>query len=110
MELAWKRLNVEGDEISPEVALSAFGRRPYRYNAIEDDGSEEDEDDFDAWQPMHSMHTPDEVRKMLAELHSIAPAVETAKNKQVINDYDALLPVLEQLAEEGRMLFIQVDT
>ncbi|HVA48161.1 MAG TPA: hypothetical protein VNH11_17480 [Pirellulales bacterium] len=110
LELAWKMLKIPGEEIHPDVALSAFGRRPYRYTPAATDGSEEDEDDYDAWQPMHSMHTPDEVRKMLAELESIAPAVEGAKNKQAINDYDALVPVLERLAEEGRMLFIQVDT
>jgi len=101
IELAWQQLKVAPNQISPDVALSAFGTRPYRYRATKGDS---------AWQPMHSMHTPDEVRKMLKELESTAPAIEASKNKQAMHDYDALIQVLEKLAEEGRMLFIQVDT
>lgn len=110
LELAWKAFKVPREDILPDVALSAFGRRPFRYCPAAEGGADEGEDDFIAWRPMHSMHTPDEVRRMLDELRSIAPAVEGAKNKQAINDYDALVEVLEQVAEEGRMLFIQVDT
>jgi hypothetical protein len=56
------------------------------------------------------MHTPDEVRQMLDELQTVAPAIEASRNQQAIHDYDALVPVLDELAEENRMLFIQVDT
>ncbi|MGH7137466.1 MAG: hypothetical protein ACREHD_17110 [Pirellulales bacterium] len=105
LDLAWKRLNVEADQVLPEVALSAFGQRPYRYHP-----DPHAERDFDAWHPMHSMHTPDEVRKMLDELRTVAPAIEASKNQEAIHAYDAVVPILEQLVEENRMLFIQVDT
>ena len=125
IELAAKQLELDPDQISSDVELSAFGKRPYRYHPAAEaaksrekeardqgDVEEEDvaEDDFDAWQPMQSMHTPDEVRKLLEELRSIRPVFENSKNKQAVHDYDALVPVLERLVEEKRVLFIQVDT
>lgn len=109
LEIAWKELKVEGERILPDVALSAFGRCPYRYHpAASGDGSVGD-GDFGAWRPMHSMHTPDEVPQMLKELQSVAPAIASSKKKDVINDYDVLMPVLEKLAKEKRMLFVQVN-
>lgn len=87
------------------MALSAFGQRPYRYHPDPD----AERDDY-AFHPMHSMHTPDEVRKMLGELESVAPAIEASKNQEAIHDYDAVVPVFEQLADENRMLFIEVET
>jgi hypothetical protein len=105
LDLAWKQLNVPTDQVVPEVALSAFGQRPYRYHPDPDA-----ERDLYAWNPMHSMHTPDEVRQILEELQTVAPAIEASKKQRAIHDYDALVPVLEKLAEENRMLFIQVDT
>lgn len=111
IDLARKQFKVAANQISPDVALSAFGQRPYRYFPTASESNSMDDDyDFDAWQPTHSMHTPDEVRKMLEELESVASAIEASKDQQAIHDYDALVGVLEQLAEEKRMLFIQVDT
>jgi len=120
IDLARQQLKLPRDQISPGVALSAFGKRPYRYQPAAERATssdkEADEDfdgddlDWDAWQPMHSMHTPDEVRQILEELRSIRPVFENSKNKQAVNDYDVLIPVLERLDREKRMLFIQVDT
>lgn len=110
VELAWKHLEVAPDQISPNVALSAFGRRPYRYNPPATEGQAQDDEDFDAWDPMHSMHTPDEVRKIAEELKTAAPTIERSRNQQAIHDYDSLLPIMEKLAAEGRMLFVQTDT
>jgi hypothetical protein len=63
------------------------------------------------WTPMHSMHPPDEVRRMLAELRSVAPAVEAAKDPDVRAQFtEELLPAVESVAADGRLLFIQVDT
>lgn len=101
LDVAWKVLKVPTDRVLPDVALSAFGHRPYRYHP-----------DAKA-RPchlMHSMHTPDEVHKMLEELQTAAPAIEASKNQEAIHDYDAVVPILEKLVEENRMLFIQVDT
>jgi hypothetical protein len=123
LQIAGQHFNL-GPEISPNIALSTFGKCPYRYHpssaaaAIETpppggEGTDEDEDYYgdygDEW-AMHSMHTPDEVRKMLEELRSVGPAIEKSRDKQAIDDYDSLLPVLEKLDSEGRMLFVHVDT
>lgn len=73
------------------------------------------------WQPMHSMHTPDEVRKTLSELQSVKSAMQKAKKKvrrgpvrrtvDVRQQYEEdLLPALTSVADDGRMLFIQVST
>lgn len=105
IELARKHLNVPPNQVSPDVALSAFGACPYRYTATANEP-----DDFYAWHPMHSMHAPDEVRRMIEELKSAGAAIEEAGDRDALNDYDALLPVLEKLDKENRLLFIQVDT
>lgn len=105
LDVAWKALKVPTDRVLPGVALSAFGQRPYCYHP-----QPKAKRDLYAWNPMHSMHTPDEVRQMLDELQSVAPAIEASKNQEAIHDYDAVVPVLEKLVEENRMLFIQVDT
>jgi hypothetical protein len=100
IEIAWKHLGVPPNRIN-EVALSAFGTRPFRYHkqgAVYDD-----------WL-MHSMHTPDEVQQMRAELRSVAPAIAAADD-DVREEYTTeLMPAIESIADEGRMLFIQVDT
>jgi hypothetical protein len=178
LELAWKQLGVVPGQIS-DVALSAFGYRPYRFHAptdptktrkeydkeqvetrkkikeaqefvdelledtkksktapdpkkmmdevkegeagsimsmlkglfadVEEGGGEATE--LGEWYPAHSMHTPEEVQKMLAELRSVESAVLKAKKKDVREDYEEeLMPALTSVAEDGRMLFIQVDT
>jgi hypothetical protein len=179
MELAWKQLGVVPGQIS-DVALSAFGCRPYRYHpetepaktrkdyekeeagrrsALKELKGEVDEfleelgateppskadpqkmleevqqgtsgdimkalmgffDDvaegggggtLEEWEPMHSMHTPDEVRQMLAELRSVESTMLKARKKDVRRQYEEdLLPALNSVADDQRMLFIQVDT
>jgi hypothetical protein len=105
LELAHKLLKLPLNRFSPDVALSAFGQRAYRYHPPTDVAG-----DFFDWRPMHSMHTPDEVRTMLEELRSIGPAIENATDKQAVRDYDSLISVLEKLDKQRRMLFVQVDT
>jgi hypothetical protein len=97
-------------EIEKNQGVSAEHKAMMR-ELLDDDDSDDDDDDFAAWTPMHSMHTPEEVQKMLAELQSIAPAVKAAKKKDVRADYEEeLMPAIEEIARDGRMLFIQVDT
>jgi hypothetical protein len=124
LQLARQHFNLGPDEISPNVALSTFGKCPYRYHPASDaaamgtsaPGGEEDDEDEDYYGDygddwaMHSMHTPEEVRKMLDELRSVGLAIEKSRDKQAIDDYDFLLPVLEKLDSERRMLFVKVDT
>lgn len=180
LELAWKQLGVVPGQIT-DVALAAFGYRPYRYHPETNPAKtrkeyEEEEAErrselkelkgevdellkelkdakasraapepnqmieelkegksasimkalsaffgdvqeggggthFEDWQPMHSMHTPDEVRKMLAELQSVESAMRKARKKDVRQQFEEeLLPAISSVAGDGRMLFIQVDT
>jgi hypothetical protein len=63
------------------------------------------------WTPMHSMHPPDEVQRMLAELRSVAPTVESVTDDDIPQQFtEELLPAIERVAADGRLLFIQVDT
>src|SRR5262245_45812126 len=56
-------------EAPGKSAMSRFGTVPFRYHPPEQPGSSD-------WFPTHSMHPPDEVRRMLAELQSVAPALQ----------------------------------
>ena len=105
LALARNQLNVPPNQFSPDVALSAFGARAYRYHPPTDVAA-----NFFDWRPMHSMHTPDEVRAMLRELRPIGPAIENASDEQTARDYDSLISVLEKLDKQSRMLFVGVDT
>jgi hypothetical protein len=105
LALARKQLNLGPNQFSPDVALSAFGERAYRYHPRADVAAK-----LTDWRPMHSLHTPDEVRSMHKELTSTGTSIANAKDKQVASDYDALISVLEELDKKRRMLFVQVDT
>lgn len=77
----------------------------------DDDSDDDDGLDDTAWTPMHSMHAPAEMVKMQAELQSAAAALKKAKNKEALADYeDELMPALDSIVQDGRMLFVQVDT
>jgi hypothetical protein len=91
--------------ISSQNKAMAFGERAYRYHPPTGVASGL----FD-WRPMHSMHTPEEVRAMLGELRPIGPAIETTTDEQTARDYDSLISVLEKLDKQRRMLFVQVET
>jgi hypothetical protein len=91
---------------SGETALSAFGTRPFRYYPPTTRKGRSAEYD-----PMHSMHTPGEVHRMRIELRSIAEGMAAADDADAREEYtNELMPALERIADEGRMLFIQVDT
>jgi len=113
IEIAWKRLGVKPYRVDGN-AISTFGVRPFRYtqappkrsflSALGLGGG-------DGWRAMHSMHPPDEVRRMKTELESVRSAMETTKIDDVLRQYEEdLMPALESVIEQGRMLFIQVDT
>lgn len=99
-----------------ESVLSHFGARPYRshppspqpgclslllifsvfYRPV--------------WVPNHSMHTPAEVQELLKQLKAVGPTIEKSGDEDEIRDYAELMPAVEKVANEGRMLFIAVDT
>ena len=89
-------------EVPGKSAMSRFGTVPFRYHPPARSSD---------WSPMHSMHPPDEVRRMLAELRSVAPAIEADGGPDVREQFiEELLPAVERVAADGRLLFIQVDT
>lgn len=85
-----------------EIAMQAFGNRPFRCG-VDPGGGE--------WSPMHSMHAPDDVRRMLEELRSAEAAVVASGDEDARQQYEEeLIPALERIVADGRGLFIQVDT
>jgi len=91
-------------ETPGKSAMSRFGTVPFRYHPPARRRSSD-------WTPMHSMHPPDEVRRMLTELRSVAPAVVAVPDEDVREQFnEELLPAVERVAADGRVLFIQVDT
>jgi len=104
MNLIVERLD-DRPETPGKSAMSRFGTVPFRCPALAGQRY------ASYWTPMHSMHAPDEVQRMLSELRSVAPAIEGANDPDVREQFsDELLPAIERVAAEGRLLFIQVDT
>ena len=57
------------------------------------------------------MHPPDEVRRMLTELRAVGPAIEATGDQDAREQYKAtLLPAVERVADQERLLYIAVDT
>lgn len=85
--------------------LAVIGSRPYRYEPGKSkDGS------LDDWEPYHGLFDQSEVTEML----EAAVAAEKAIRKCVPYkqaEYDQLvLPLLEKLSQEPRMLYVELDT
>jgi len=102
------------DELLPELQEHKGVSQKHK-ETIEDlltgEESAVGESDSDSWSPMHSMHTPQEVQQMRDELRSVELAMKATKIKDVWRQYNEdLLPAIESIASDGRMLFIQVDT
>ncbi len=79
---------------NPEIGY--FGCRPYRFSGK-------------ARLELHSMHTPDEVKKLLEEVKAAEPTVMACDDEDVIEDFEELLPALQQVANDGRLLLIEID-
>jgi hypothetical protein len=48
---------------------------------------------------------------MLTELKSVAETMKGKENKEIRKQFNGvLLPIIERIAEEGRMLFVHVST
>lgn len=104
IELAREHYNVPPNAVN-EVALSAFGLQPFRYVPVPPSAAP-----WEDWHPMHSMHTPDVVQRMQQEFLNLASVVEEA-DEDVQQQYnEELMPALEAIVNDGRLLFIQVDT
>ncbi|HUE75118.1 MAG TPA: hypothetical protein VMP01_29890 [Pirellulaceae bacterium] len=102
--IARDALKVPPNQVT-SVAMSTFGTRPFRYH-----GGAKQKVKFGDWSPMHSMHPPEEVQRMVQELESIKPSIDAADDEVQRQYEEELLPALTKIAKDGRMLFIQVDT
>lgn len=104
INLIVKRLG-DQPERPGKSAMSRFGTVPFRCPAT----ARQRYSSY--WTPMHSMHPPDEVQRMLAELRSVAQGVEAVPDEEIRQQFtEELLPAVERVAADGRLLFIQVDT
>ena len=101
VEVAGKHLGVKPEKVG-DVAFSRFGLCPFRYHQPPDHTAQYD------WNPMHSMHPPEEVRAMLRELESVESAVQESGNEQARTDYAELTRTLKRITDDGRLLFVQV--
>lgn len=91
---------------SSEKAISRFGKAPYRYHRPPGKTR-----GANAWFPYQSMHMPDEVRQLLEEVKAAEDTVMQGDDQNAREEYEEqLLPALEQVAAEGRVLLIVVDT
>ena len=113
IDIARRHYGLNDDTIN-ELVVSQFGTRPFRYRPevrprsllkrlTSVSGRE-------PWRAMHSMHAPSDVRRLANELQAARPTFEEADGGN-LEDYETeLLPVVEKVAQEGRMLFVHVDT
>ncbi|MEZ6124726.1 MAG: hypothetical protein R3C49_16380 [Planctomycetaceae bacterium] len=104
MELATRQLSNRSDQ----HVVARFGRCPYSVAAIE--SYEPEEWGYGWWDPYHSMHPPEEVRRLIQEMESLSGAVEASGDDQAIRDYEELMSALEKVSKDNRMLYISVDT
>jgi hypothetical protein len=105
IELARKHHALPRDRMTDAI-LSHFGARPYRYFERRARPLQ-----FGDWMPYHSMHTPEEVQKLLEELRAAEPTIRASDDEQAKNEYDEeLLPAVDRVASQRRMLLIEVDT
>src|SRR3954465_2728782 len=127
VEVVWKRLGVRPGTPGRK-AISRFGLVPFRYRLPK----RPTRYSFN-WSG-HSMHPPPEVRRMRAELRSVAPALKAAADpdlrpkdskrelRMLPERYrertaadirrefsDVLRPAVEWVAAKGRLLFVAVD-
>jgi len=105
IEIAQSHHGIQPDTFTKEV-LSQFGTRPYRYHP--EPGYKPNWDD---WHAMHSMHSPDEVQRLLEELTAAESASEASDDAHARQEYESeLMPSVEKVARESRLLYIAVDT
>ncbi len=104
IEIARRHHGVPVDQITDAV-ISHFGTRPYRYHPRINRRPR-----WEDWTPSHSMHTPDEVARLLEELKAAGPSILAAPDDDARADYEQLLPAVEKVARAGRLLYVGVDT
>ena len=97
--------NVPADTVT-EAAISRFGLVPFRFVPELNKRME-----WGYWFPIHSMHPPDEVKKLLEETQAAEADVMNSNDENAKFEYeDQLVPALTRILNDNRLLFIHVDT
>jgi hypothetical protein len=105
IELCAASASENGEEIATDC-LSRFGSRPYRFEL-----DESNEETLQEWMPYHGMHFQDEVIKMLHAVQGAEATVDESDQSDAASEYaDVLLPMLEKLSQEPRILLVETDT
>lgn len=66
---------------------------------------------FETWAPMHSIHLAEDVVKLRDEVLAAEEAVMNSNDDNAKQEYeDELMPALDKLVQENRVLFVSVDT
>lgn len=97
--------DVPNNKITDKI-VSRFGVTPFR--GMPDDSKILG---FETWAPMHSLHLPEDVRKLRDEVLAAEEAVMNSNDDNAKQEYeDVLVPMLDQLVAKGRILLVEVDT
>lgn len=89
-----------------EKVISQFGTKPLHANLEPEQAS-----GFAAWMPYFSMHLPSDVAKLREEVQAAESAVMNSDNPDAQWEYEnELLPVLNSVLNDQRLLFVVVDT
>ena len=91
------------DDVIGDMEITHFGTRPFRYR-------QQGKRSFDHYYPYHSMHTPDEVKKLVEQFSAAESTILSSRYEEVQDDYEELMPVLHRLVEANRVLYVSVDT
>lgn len=104
IELATKKLGEKSDK----QAVARFGRCPYSVTAIEPFEPKSWGQAW--WDPYHSMHPPEEVKRLVDEIESLKDDVISSNDGQAIDDFEELMPALASILKDNRVLYVCVDT
>lgn len=89
-----------------EKIISKFGAQPFR-TPIEPGKRR----GLETWAPYHSIHLPEDVRKLRDEVFAAQAAVMSSDDQDAKQQYeDELIPALDRALEQNRVLLIEVDT
>jgi hypothetical protein len=101
IDIALRHLTATTDA---KPALATFGTVPFRCGLHQPRAMED-------WHPSHSMHSPDETAAIRKELNSVESEIDSSGNSDALRDYEnELMPSLDRIVREERMLFVAVDT
>ena len=89
-----------------DVIISQFGSSPYKGKIAPDK-----ERNWNSWHPYHSIHLPDDVKKLREEVLAAEKTVMSSDDENAQREYeDELVPALDKVIRDNRVLYIETDT